>query len=234
MSKYQFNYVERFAVFTVHGQKCYQCGDPLTMAHVEVDHVLPERLLDDSTAFVKAIRELGLPLDFNINSYGNWMPSCRQCNLAKGTMVWWPSLLIQRVMQRADERTPRRLNVVAKIESESKSSKKIAKSFAVLECAMEGEDIADELKELLRPALRLHARERLPAHSDEPIRVTPSYVVPLYEVLSNDGSVAVVKGPFGTGIGPSFDLSSSGHCTSCGLPYFNGVRCVVCGAMDDD
>jgi 5-methylcytosine-specific restriction endonuclease McrA len=93
MSNYKFKREERFAVFTIHGQSCYVCGDPLTMKTVEVDHVVPERLANDPNEFAEARSTLGLDPDFNLNSYENWLPACRLCNGRKGSRVWSPSLL---------------------------------------------------------------------------------------------------------------------------------------------
>ena len=49
-----------------------------------MDHVLPELLLDDDEKRQTVITEYGLPKDFNINGYGNWLPCHNRCNQSKG------------------------------------------------------------------------------------------------------------------------------------------------------
>ena len=45
LSKYSFGAEERYAVYTVHGERCYLCGKPIDFASMEVDHVIPGSLL---------------------------------------------------------------------------------------------------------------------------------------------------------------------------------------------
>jgi hypothetical protein len=63
----------------------------------------------------------------------------------------------------------------------------------------------------------------------DPVRVSPRY-----ELLKDDGHIRTVKGPFGVGAGPSGYANPHMRCGVCGNPYFNGVRCISCGMMEDD
>jgi hypothetical protein len=230
MSNYRFTQTERQAVFTVHGEKCYMCNASLTMKTVEVDHVVPESLADDPEEFARVRLELGLPIDFDVNTYENWLPSCRPCNGAKRATVWRPSLLVQLALQRASERAPRAREVAQTLVSD----KRIAAAVAVLESANEQGELSDDVKEGLRPLVQEYVRDRTERSGTDGVRVTPDYTVPLYEVVGDNGLTVVVRGPYGTGGGPSGDASPEMRCSSCGLPYFNGARCVICGTMDDD
>lgn len=52
-----------------------------------MDHVLPESLLSDDIKRKAIFGEYGLPEDFNINSYENWLPCHNHCNQSKGSKL---------------------------------------------------------------------------------------------------------------------------------------------------
>ncbi len=83
-SKRRFSYPERYAVWHCNGQRCWWCGQPLRLPEVTVDHVLPESLLDDEDKRQEILTEYGLPKDFNIDGYENWLPCHNHCNQSKG------------------------------------------------------------------------------------------------------------------------------------------------------
>jgi len=230
MSSYAFNQRERHAVYTVHRQRCYVCGAALTMKTMQIDHVVPESVAGDATTLSEVCADLGLPADFDVNGYENWLPACAECNGKKREMVWRPSLLAQLALQRAAERAPKAREVAARLVSDQK----VASALAVLEAANGEGDLTDEAKEQLRPLLEAYVQDRAEENAGDPVRVTPSYTVPLYEILGDDGQSVTVRGPYGVGGGPSGTASAAMRCSSCGLPYFSGARCVICGMMDDD
>lgn len=86
-SKRRFSYAERYAVWLIHGPKCSWCTEPLELIHTTIDHQLPESLLYDDARRAAVFEEYGLPEDFNINGYENWLPMHNHCNLAKGSEV---------------------------------------------------------------------------------------------------------------------------------------------------
>lgn len=99
MSHYKFSNAQRYAIFLVHGMKCYLCGDPLDLTSMTVDHVLPEHLLTTPSLLDGAKLALGLPASFDLNSFENWMPACTSCNSKKSGLQFEPSLLIQVQLQ---------------------------------------------------------------------------------------------------------------------------------------
>jgi hypothetical protein len=103
--KHAFTPAERWAVFTTHGTaqgtKCWLCSEPLYFRAMEVDHVLPERLLDDQAALAETLTTFGLPPNFDLNSFEDWLPAHRHCNLQKLNHVFRPTPLIQRWLDRA-------------------------------------------------------------------------------------------------------------------------------------
>lgn len=82
-AKRKFSYAERYAVWYCNGQKCWWCKEPLRLAEVTVDHVLPESLLDDDAAREAILTAYGLSENFHINGYENWLPCHNHCNQSK-------------------------------------------------------------------------------------------------------------------------------------------------------
>jgi hypothetical protein len=68
---------------------------------MEVDHLLPECLLDNRDTLTEVLTEFGLPLDFNLNSFENWLPAHRHCNLQKLNHIFRATPLIQLWIDRA-------------------------------------------------------------------------------------------------------------------------------------
>ena len=60
---------------------------PLRLHETTIDHVLPESLLDDDDQLQKVLAEYGLPKDFKINGYENWLPCHAGCNEEKGNTI---------------------------------------------------------------------------------------------------------------------------------------------------
>ena len=81
----RFSYPERHAVWYTNERRCWWCKEPLRLVEVTVDHVLPESLLDDGDTLETILVEYGLPKDFNINGYENWLPCHNHCNQSKGS-----------------------------------------------------------------------------------------------------------------------------------------------------
>src|SRR4051812_27661656 len=76
VAKHVFSAAERYAVFKTHGARCYMCREPVDMASFQVDHVIPESLLDDPERLKHALADLGRLATFEINSFENWLPAC--------------------------------------------------------------------------------------------------------------------------------------------------------------
>jgi hypothetical protein len=66
VSQYKFSSAQRYAIFLVHGMKCYLCGVPLDLISMAVDHVLPEHLLATPSLLDAAKSALGLPASFDL------------------------------------------------------------------------------------------------------------------------------------------------------------------------
>lgn len=232
MTKYSFSSAERYAVFKTHGDRCYMCHHPIDMASFQVDHVIPETLLQQPSRLEQALRTLGRPADFDVNSFANWLPACATCNNNKRALVWEPSLLVQVSLQKAVAKAD-----FARQEAEAVVSKrKVGHALTVLQRAYETNALTEEIKALLQPLVQDYAELHAPDADHDSVRLTPQYAAPLLQLLADDGATEVVKGPYGVGGGPSSserDIPSGMRCGVCGYQYFNGARCVACGTMDD-
>lgn len=146
MGKKSFSAAERWAIFTVHGDKCYLCNCPIDLVTMEVDHIIPESLETEPERFAKIRVDFGLPEDFNLNSYENWLPSCRKCNGDKSSTVLEMVPIIQLQLQRASGKADRCREAEAKTES----NKALGKALNTLMREGERRGIS---KEVLEPVL---------------------------------------------------------------------------------
>lgn len=226
MAKRRFSAAERYAVFTVHGEKCYMYRKPIDLATMEVDHVIPETLLENPTQLNTILADFGLPADFDLQSFANWLPACGPCNNLKRSHVFESAPLIQRVLQDAQEKAPK----AARLAADLVNDRAVSKAWNTIKRADESGELSELIKADIRKFASFHVPRREPEVVSEPMRLTP-----LIQVLSENDRIRVVRGPYGVGggpIGPNID--SSFYCSGCGSVAWNGARCVVCGQMDDD
>lgn len=80
--------LKRTALWHAHSKRCAYCREPLGFGELVVDHVLPQRLVDDIEAYSQVSKDLNLPEGFDLLDYGNWLPSHNMCNLQKGKTVF--------------------------------------------------------------------------------------------------------------------------------------------------
>lgn len=175
MFKHTFTAAERYAVFTVHGEKCYLCHKPVNLRTMEVDHVIPESLMDDPARLAAVLAALGRPPDFELNSYGNWMPACRPCNNEKRDTIFEPSPIVQIALQRAADKAAQAQTMAELVVSE----KKVSFAVNILAQASESGGLPAWAVETLRPLLVFHMGHRDPECAAELIRLTPDLAVGL-------------------------------------------------------
>jgi len=58
-TKRKFDYCERYAVWYCHGQRCWQCQEPLRLIDTTIDHVIPESLIDQDERRQAVLTEWG-------------------------------------------------------------------------------------------------------------------------------------------------------------------------------
>jgi hypothetical protein len=93
MAKYQFSPIQRMAIWKAHQGKCAYRGELIPFDDLEIDHILPESLLENPDELERIKLEYGLSSDFDINSYYNWLPSCHKCNSTKSDRVYSKSAI---------------------------------------------------------------------------------------------------------------------------------------------
>jgi hypothetical protein len=228
MLKYDNPHV-RYAIFTIHGERCYQCSIPLDMTTLEIDHVIPRSLSNNNAKYLAALTALGRPKDFRLESYENWLPSCKRCNNTKRDLIWDPSLLAQQALQRAKEKA----SSVKQLAEDLVTKRSLSLAVNTIERARHDGQLVPNFIETIKPLLKLLLANRNPDCSNEPMRITPSLSVPLLEVIREEGYFRVVKGQYGIG-GGAINPSVSMQCPHCGYAAWNGARCVVCGMLSDE
>lgn len=226
VTKRGFSDHERYAVYVVHGEKCYICTRPLDLESMEIDHLVPERLLNQPLEFAKAVTDLGLSKGFDIQSCENWLPACGPCNRRKSSMPWSASLLVQQSLQRAKDRAERVRETIADLVSR----RAISNAFNALKRAKAEGVLTDGDRMLLQSLIEFQHAHRTPDMADEPIRLSP-----FLEVISDNGWIIQARGRYGVGGRPSRpDAHSSFDCPRCGPTAWSGARCVSCGEMSDE
>jgi hypothetical protein len=191
---------------------------------MQVDHVVPECLLAEPPKLAAVLCALGLPSNFRINSFANWLPACGPCNGTKSDMVFVPSPIVQVLLQRTASKAANAERLAAKTVSE----RKIANALNVLEQAHDNGELDAEIIQTLVAFISVNRESDL---AGQPIRLSP-----LYETLSEQNGLQIVRGPYGIGGRPTArGAQSSFSCPNCGsIAAWNGARCVICGAMNDE
>ncbi len=175
--KRKFSYPGRYAVWHCNGQRCWLCQAPLRLVEVTIDHVLPESLLDDEDKRQAILAYYGLPKDFNINSYENWLPCHHYCNQSKGdrAVAFVPGikLIIDGLRKRASEAERTARAVSADVAKD--------KVFKTVFAALERQTITvRDLDELLNAFVENPAKAGVP---EDVIILDSGYWVPRDQIV---------------------------------------------------
>lgn len=91
MPSLRFPIATRVAIWRAHSQKCAYCGDFISYAELDIDHVIPETLTTDPAEFERVKADFGVVGNFGINSVQNLLPAHRHCNRIKSNRIFNPS-----------------------------------------------------------------------------------------------------------------------------------------------
>ena len=171
VSKYKFSLTQRYAIFLVHGRKCYLCAVPLDLTSMAVDHVLPEHLLANPSILEAAKSQLGLPASFDLNSFENWMPACDLCNRKKAGLQFKPSLLLKVTLQRVAEKA----GEARQLCNNAISNRRVSAALGDLERAQESGRNFDQAVRARLLALLRFAEERALLPKGEPLCLSQSF-----------------------------------------------------------
>jgi 5-methylcytosine-specific restriction endonuclease McrA len=248
--KHSFTTAERWAVFTTHGARCYLCGQPIDFTSMEVDHIIPERLLDEPEEFAAIRNAFALPEDFNINSYENWLPSCGRCNGQKSGAVFDPMPIVAVQLVRASKKAL----AAREVARRTISDKRFGDALALVEMAVTMSDLpAQKLKPIVQLYLEAHpdaVRAMLEERDERENQISrlglgfqtmpepflELRLTPFATVLYRSSGAEIVATPYGVGFRPT-DLSPdpSFYCGHCGsLGPWSGARCLSCGYLSDN
>lgn len=246
MSKYSFSSFERYAVFSAHGPKCYLKGCLVDMQSMQIDHIIPEHLLDAPQKLQVILKDFGLSAHFDLNSYENWLPSCGTCNLAKRGEVFEPAPIIKLYLQHAAKKA----ELARKFEAKAINDAALTRSINTICRANERTALTIEHVEPFISSLREYNPELLKGiyeyvgsqHKDvlgfSLMKVKPAEIplTPYYKVVMEDQWKWFVSTPYGTGYVPKGEnIDASFYCGHCGSrgPW-NGARCLACGHLNED
>jgi len=87
MNRERISYDKRFALWRAHAGRCPYCGLPVRFLDMQIDHILPERLMSDPQQLARLKSEYVLEETFDLHDYGNWLPTHAGCNSRKGAIV---------------------------------------------------------------------------------------------------------------------------------------------------
>jgi 5-methylcytosine-specific restriction endonuclease McrA len=148
MKKHKFTNAERFAVWLCHGQKCYWCSEPMRYRESTVDHVLPEHLLEKPEQLKKELFKY-LPSDFNLNSFGNWLPCHDKCNKSKGGKVMEAVPLTKAILDKLIQKELTVKQAAERVGKDVKKDKMLGDISAALEKGnLQPNDVATLVSEL--------------------------------------------------------------------------------------
>ncbi len=88
MSKQHILPRKKYALWLAYNGICYYCKKSLDYEDVWVDHILPEHLLNTPERLKHLLQEYELDSAFDVQDYGNWIPTHWRCNLEKGGTIF--------------------------------------------------------------------------------------------------------------------------------------------------
>ena len=196
---------------------------------MEVDHIVPETLIGKAD-LADVLESLGLPQDFDLNTFANWMPAHRACNRVKSSTVFKSTPIIQLSLQQAAKRQTK----TEEIHDSYVTNRKVSLAMNLLTAAYEQGELGDKQKTALAKIAaglsEYHDTNRAPEDRGKPIMLAPWLTVLSegreYMVLQSARGMVGVR-PSGENIHPSWD------CPNCGVTGWNGARCISCGMLDD-
>lgn len=104
----------RFAMWDVHERQCCYCTQPIRYGDMQIDHIVPEAVINSRREWAKIRSSLGLPETFDGQGLENFLPACGPCNRFKGGTAFdgISSLLPLRRAKTAKRKIERRLRAL--------------------------------------------------------------------------------------------------------------------------
>lgn len=193
-----------------------------------VDHVIPESLADKLDDFARVRRQFGLPDNFQLNGYGNWMPAHDACNRGKTNKTFAPAPVLLAVLEKLQREAPAAKAIEEKVKANRKTDELLGKLLAAVEAnALSREEV---LAAMADPELFESEEARLIVR-ELALHVDPKR----WQVIHRNADLATVSDGRVASITPTSNAPDrSWECPNCGsYGPWNGVRCMTCGMMSD-
>ena len=87
MAEQQFSAAFREAFWETHGKACMSCHESVSFREMEIDHTIPESMLERLDDLRVLLRRLGLPCTFDLHGNENLALLCKECNSDKGDLI---------------------------------------------------------------------------------------------------------------------------------------------------
>jgi len=185
---------ERLGVFEVWKRRCAWCGERVMFQNCQKEHLIP---LSAADKIAERKKLFGLPEDFKIESFENWVPACSGCNLKKHTLVVDPSPLVAVIFTKARKLAPKARKIAEAADRDSRKGPLLAKFAAAVK-------VGDVTRE---EVFALYSGLRLPETSEEEV----FHIAPGLDAVEKGGKVVEVRG-----------VSASGHVGTISTKITNG------------
>ena len=128
--KYRFSKIERFIIWKTHDQACYWCGEPISLKTSSIDHIIPEDVEHDIN---KIKTDYGLPPNFTINDFCNWVPAHNNCNSRKGFELFKPSPVFLAILNDVIKKSIHAKKDFSNLKNNVKVEKELEKLLALVD-----------------------------------------------------------------------------------------------------
>lgn len=222
MADYKFSAAEKFGVWNAHDGRCFWCEKPLEYPQTTVDHVIPESLKKDHAKLADVLEAFGLPNDFKVNDFPNWVPAHSNCNSKKGATVFRVSPAMVAALEYVLRRTPKAKATSERVQKDRKKGKILAQ---LEDAKTEGLVTKVDIENLFS--------EQPPEPVARPIKLQLSSHWTVVRQEERD-IVYVTNGIVGGYTTTNPNPHHSYLCPFCNSPGpWNGVVCLTCNRISD-
>jgi 5-methylcytosine-specific restriction endonuclease McrA len=111
----------RRAMWESHKCLCCYGYHPLEFGDLQIDHVIPEAVIDDAVEWARTVAALNLPADFDPQGLENLVAACGPCNRRKRGTPFEPvrALLVLDVAARLKARIEKRVGELERAAKET-------------------------------------------------------------------------------------------------------------------
>lgn len=132
MAKHRFSFSERLAIWEAYGRVCIYCEEPIPFRELEIDHILPESLLEHPGKLQALTEEYDLDNDFSINGFTNWVAAHHKCNRRKSSTILSKNRALH-FLQIAERKGKAAENIWKRYEKANNANKVLAQLRVLME-----------------------------------------------------------------------------------------------------